>query len=445
MKRSKGQILSNKGFTLIELLIAMMVFIIVLVIASEAFNKIITQSAKFSKMEETNIEGVIGLEMMRHDLEQMGFGLPWGWVSRDTSVTEGPQLVNSGFKYAESTDTFGQDLNDAPNNVPRAFVGLAPKGNFTAAYFGVKGTTAGRSKASQRWTYIPYMNYSAVGFRESRPVSFASNNPDASSPYDKVIIINSSPNHSEFDRQLVVEPGSSNTSSTISSFAINYRNDGNIVADYLPTSSGSTYLVYGLLDKGTTQDPRMPFNRTDFFIDNNNVPTFCAPGTGVLYKASVIHGSSTGGGYDKMPLLDCVADMQVVLGWDISTSNPQAGSISAYSSLPAVNGGAVSVATTSAADPTAIPLASSNIQTWLADPKGLREHLKIVKVYILAQEGKRDPSYSASMTTIEVGDQVSNGGLSPKSTYTLSEAQKQYRWKLYRIVTRPRNLFSNSY
>ena len=44
-----------------------------------AFNTIITNSSKSSKIEESNIEGMIGLEMMRHDLEQMGFGLPWGF------------------------------------------------------------------------------------------------------------------------------------------------------------------------------------------------------------------------------------------------------------------------------------------------------------------------------------------------------------------------------
>lgn len=449
MKRLKNQTLSNQGFTLIELLVAMTVFIVVLVIASEAFNRIITQSAKLSRMEETNIEGVIGLEMMRHDLEQMGFGLPWGWVERDETVSEGPRLASSTITYRESNNEFGQYLNDAvldnpntmptpnpnPNGVPRAFAGLSPLGNFNSAYFSVKGTTAGRTKPSQRWNYIPFLNFSA-STRVSRPVPFASNNLEEG---DEVVVINSSPNYPEFDRHLVVNPANS------AIFSIPFDTT-DIGIDYLPTSSSSTYMLYGL---HTSTDTRMPFNRVDFFIDNNSVPTFCAQGAGVLYRANVIHGSSTGGGYgtantNKIPLLDCVADMQVVLGWDTSLTTPQAGSVDSYSSLPATFNGAVS-ATNSAA---------SIIQQWLIDPKMLREHLKIIKVYILAQEGRRDSSYNApknplidvgDQRNIEVGDQIADGGLSPKKIYTLSAEQKKYRWKLYRIVVRPRNLFSNSY
>ena len=65
----------NSGYTLIELLIVMVIFIVVIIISSSAFNTALTQTKKVSKSEESNIEGVIGLEMFRHDLEQAGFGL----------------------------------------------------------------------------------------------------------------------------------------------------------------------------------------------------------------------------------------------------------------------------------------------------------------------------------------------------------------------------------
>jgi len=430
------------GFTLIEVLVSMALFIGVMVIASETFTRIITMSSKYSKMEETSIAGVIGLEVMRHDLEHMGFGLPWGFVSYDGTITEGPKLSTSGLTYAESTDTFGKDLNDAPSGIPRPFVGYSPKGNFLSAYISVKGTSVASSKASQRWTYIPFMNYSAAP-RESRPVAFASSNLDATSPYDKVLIINSSPEYPNLDRRLVVAPGNSNLAGSPPSpptFLIDYKDGGNntsngIGTNYLPSSASSTYMVYGLLDKNSTTAPRMPFNRADFFISNRKVPSFCAPDTGVLYKAIVNHGTT--GDYDYIPLLDCVADMQVVLGWDTSTTNPPAGSVNAYTSLtavPAADGGTVN-ATNGAADA---------VKLWLSDPQAIREHLKIVKVYILAQEGKRDPSYTAPNKVVEVGNQNANGGLTPKNVYTLSDAQTQYRWKLYQIVVRPRNLVSNS-
>jgi prepilin-type N-terminal cleavage/methylation domain-containing protein len=431
----------NKGFSLPEVMIAMSLFIIVLTISSQAFNNITKQASKFSKMEETSIVGAIGLEVMRHDLEQMGFGLPWGWISRD--ITQDPPLVASGLKYDESSDAVGLTLNDAPNNVPRAFAGFATTPAFAnIAYFSIKGTTAGRTKASQRWTYIPFHNFSAAS-RQSRPISFASNNPDATPPYDKVIIINSSPDDPTLDRQLVVGPGNSNTAVTSPSFAIDFRNDGNISDNFLPTSNRYKYMVYGLLDnknQSVARTPRMPFNRADYFVSSTNVPAYCAPGTGVLYKGIVNHNSSTGGGdYDAISLLDCVADMQVVLGWDMSTSVPQLGSVTAYSSLPAsVNDTSVTASTTDGSD---AATAATIIKGWLSDPKGLREHLKTVKIYILAQEGKRDLGYTAA-TPIEVGNLAVDGF---RKSHDLTDAQKQYRWKVYQVVARPRNLYSNSY
>jgi len=424
--------LLQKGFTLVELLISMAFFIIIMIIASEAFNKIIAQSSKFSKMEESNIEGVIGLEVMRHDLEQTGFGLPWSWSFRNNST-----LSNSSLTYAEATDASGLRLNDAPNGVPRAFVAYAKLGTFSSAYIAIKGTTVGRAKAAQLWTYIPYMNYSANP-RESRPVAFASRNPKLD---NMVLMVNSNPTNEDLDHTLVVGPGGS-------TFSTQFKNSG-IDVDYLPTDQNNTYMVYGLLDDISTT-PRMPFNRTDFFIggnlDGNVVPSFCAPRTGILYKATVKHGSSTGGDYNYIPLLDCVADMQVVLGWDPEVrpaSERKNSSVDAYSTLSNVFGGTVSASVTSVNPAITASGTVTNIQTWLTDPKGLREQLKVVKVYILAQEGKIDRNYRAPSANIVIGDAAADGFTA--KTYVLSAEQLKYRWKLYRIIVRPKNLVSNSY
>jgi len=436
---------------MIEMLVAMGLFSLVLIIASQAFTKIVSSSTKYAKLEETNIAGVVGLEIMRHDLEQMGFGLPWGWVYLD--VAQDPPLVPSGLTYSEATDAAAVTLNDAPNGVPRAFVGLSASGDCSSAFFSVKGTTAGRSqagpanpagsRASQYWSYISYHNYSANP-RQSRAVKFASNNPSFN---DNVLIINSSPSTPALDRMLVVKPGNNNaTAPSPPTFFTSFKADGSTDSNFLPANGNSTYLLYDLLgngDKtlggtanaaGTTIDaPRMPFNRADYFLKKSGVPAYCDSSTGTLFKAVVNQGTN-GGDYDAIPLLDCVADMEVVLGWDISTTNPPDGSVGAYSSLPATVGGPVSATGSSASD----------IQSWLADPQGLREHLKVVKVYILAQEGRKDTGYTAPSANIEVGDQAADGGLSPKKIYTLTAAQMKYRWKLYRIIVRPKNLYSNS-
>jgi prepilin-type N-terminal cleavage/methylation domain-containing protein len=413
--------ISQNGFTLLEVIIAMSLFIIVLVIASNAFNRIVTQSSIYSKMEETNIEGVVGLEIMRHDLGQMGFGLPWGFSQGN--ATPPTDLVDSTITYSESVDTLGSSLNDAPNGVPRALASFAAIGAFSSDYISLKGTTLGSSEASQRWTYIPFHNYSATP-RESRPVSFSSNNPQAS---DRVIFINSNVNDiTNKDHRLIVYP------SNPTKFSASFSTDHNgIDSSYLPINDLNTSMVYGIDSNGSV-DAGMPFNRADYFIKTGNAPPFCEQNTtGVLYKATVNQG---GGGYTYIPLLDCVADMQVVLGWDTSDGG-LVGAVDAYSSLPKQSDGTV----------TATPSgASGSIQGWLTNAQGIREHLKVVKVYILAQEGKRDTSYKSPITNITVGD-LSANGFRTKADYVLSTAQQQYRWKLYRIVVSPRNLVSNQH
>jgi prepilin-type N-terminal cleavage/methylation domain-containing protein len=394
---------ARKGFTLVELIVTMAVFMIILVIAAQVFNTIVTNASKYSKMEESNIEGIIGLEILRHDMEQMGFGLFWGFQSGST------------VSYLESLPS-ASPTNDSPSSAPRAFVALNNAESFSSDLLAIKATSVGSNKASQRWTYISFNNYSAATY-ESRPVIWRSNNLNNA---DKAIAIRTNFNDPNDDHLLL---------SNGSSFDFSFANSG-INAAFLPTKDTEVSMVYGIETNSTT--PRMPFNRTDFFVTTAiplpnrpavSVPPFCAELTGVLIKATVNHN---GGGYTPIPLLDCVADMQVVLGWDGSEGG-KAGSVSGYSS---VNGDAAAGVTT------------SEVQGWLADPKGIREHLKIVKVYILAQEGKKDTGFTYPLASIVVGD-TTNGETSMTSTYNFSATQRNYRWKLYRVIVRPKNLVSN--
>lgn len=48
-----------KGFTLVELIVVMAVFLVIITVAAQTFNTIITNSVKYSKSEESNIEGVM--------------------------------------------------------------------------------------------------------------------------------------------------------------------------------------------------------------------------------------------------------------------------------------------------------------------------------------------------------------------------------------------------
>lgn len=386
----------NQGFTLVELIVTMAVFIMVLIIASSAFNTIVTNASKYSKSEESNIEGMIGLEMMRHDLEQMGFGLPWAF---------GVALT-----YAE-TDPL-DILDDAPNGVPRPFVGYD---NSSSARIGVKASSVGTSKASQRWTYIGFENYSALP-HESRPVDMGASTPKKD---DRVIALLTSFNN-------YTTASLRNPDDTVFSFPYNNPNP-QPAATFRPQGDQDTVFVYGISDS----DLRMPFNRADFYVDSpaEGVPSFCAPGTKVLYKKTLNHGN---GKFLSLPLLDCVASMQVVVGW-----SPNAGtdsiqdSITTYSSLPDPATGFPKASG---------PIAAADLKDWFNDAKRIREQLKMVKVYILAQEGKRDSGYTSPSPTMLIGGANES---SLTRTYTFSEEQRHYRWKLYRIIVKPKNLVSN--
>ena len=424
MKRFYVMENKNAGFTLVELIVTMAIFLVVIVIAAQTFDTIFSSSIRVNKSEESNIEGIIGLEVLRHDLEQMGFGLPWQFKTGST------------ISYSESVDAKGLALNDAPG-VPRAFVGRDGFGEFGSDFMAIKSTTVGNSQASQRWTYIPFHNFSTASVKESRPIAWPSLNLRTN---DNVIAIRSDFNN-ESDDHLLVENSSG-------SYSFGYKTDGSIDAAFLPQTDQQTHLVYGITDAGQT--PRMPFNRADYFVNYSSAgtprpPSFCSENTGVLYKAVISHAD---GSYVYIPLLDCVADMQVVLGWDTSEKG-LANNVDAYSSLPAADN---SVAASPAS-------AGSLIQGWLtADggdpgkvPRNIREHLKIVKVYILAQEGRRERAYTFPSASILVGKEcrsaeagaVDCGATLTRPAYALSAEQRHYRWKLYRIVVRPKNLVSN--
>ncbi len=68
---------SQKGFTLVELMVTMVIFLIVIVMAGNVFSILLGNFKQQSRMTESNIEGNVGLQMLRRDIEQAGYGLPW--------------------------------------------------------------------------------------------------------------------------------------------------------------------------------------------------------------------------------------------------------------------------------------------------------------------------------------------------------------------------------
>jgi hypothetical protein len=126
-----------------------------------------------------------------------------------------------------------------------------------------------------------------------------------------------------------------------------------------------------------------------------------------------------GGAMTDIPILDCVADMQVVFGWN--TGDPAESDVDTYT-----NADMSTVSTT-------LPWTPS-----LDDPTDIRKHLKLIKIYILAQDGGFDKNFTNPDALVDVGVA---GETSLTKRLNLSGANyRNYRWKLYRIVVKPKNL-----
>ncbi len=108
------------GFTLIELMITMITFVIVIASVSSIFLGLLNQFKQQSKIAETSLEGLTGLEILRQDLEQAGYGLPrnvTGIADADGDGNLWDELPN----YLEATGAAAA-YNDAPQNAPRAIL-----------------------------------------------------------------------------------------------------------------------------------------------------------------------------------------------------------------------------------------------------------------------------------------------------------------------------------
>ena len=388
---------------MVELMITMVIFVLVIAAASNIFSSLLNQFKQQTKIAETNIEGVIGLQILRADIEQAGYGLPFDL---------------DGISYTEAVGD-AADYNDATSNPPRAIVADNNNGFNGSDILVVKATNVATNSDSQNWAYISNTGENNIMRRWTNSSGLVIEDENLSSGA-RVIVLRPMLGTS---RQVLV-------SSAGTFYARFYSNLSNFSDDFEPfANSFETYLVYGI-NKDT--DPRMPFNRADYYVRRPSVsemPTRCAPGTGVLYKATVNHN---GGGYSEMPLLDCAADMQIVLGLDMDEN------------------GAVETFTVPGGVPFTSPLAetTASIQATLADAALLRARLKDVRVYILAQEGQRDTFYTYPEAAVDLADQ----DLGVIKTFDFSDPNgdedtsdeitnwQNYRWKIFTLVVQPVNL-----
>ncbi len=381
------------GFSLVELLITMVIFVLVIAAGAQVFTGLLTQFKQQSKIAETNIEGIIGLEMIRRDIEHAGYGLPWNlnsaayneavvepktpWIDRD--FNDGPPD-----NPARGTDVAG--ASNPPGGI-RSGNGYALNGSDVLV---IKAVNVAVNSISQRWTYLNPGN--TVKEWTSTGEMLDNNNRVI------VLILGTT-------RTLALSGGYFYTT-------YNTSTDPDSLADatFSPADNTETRIVYGI-DPDTNLI--MPFNRADYYVrvpPTADLHDWCANGTGVLYKGPI--NQSDGKIGFEYPLLDCVADMQVV--YELDTDN---------------NG--------------IYDTPTNDISTFTAQQ--IRDQVREVRVFILAHEGQIDRGYTFNnftgtetcATCIRVGESSSLGR---DFNLTAITDYLNYRWKVYRLVVKLNNL-----
>jgi Tfp pilus assembly protein PilW len=373
----------ENGYSLIELIVAMGLVLFVITAASNIFVNILGQFKQQGKISETQIEGVIGFDILRRDIEHAGLGLPWNTSDNVGVAVNWNTLTN----YTEASAAPASDYNDAPANAPRAILsgnGIGPNGSDALV---IKSTNVAITDTAHKWSHLG--SDGILKLWDLANENFVTN--------DRVIVV--SPGTTEDNERTLIVNG------TVFSTLISYSGaDAVVPAAFSPAEPTTTYLAYGL-DPSTS--PRMPFNRADYVISMLNTPSHCAPNTGVFVKTVVDHLDGdydlNGDGVDdELPLFDCVADFQITYSMDTN-------------------------------DDGTIDLISDDIT--LMSAADIRDQVKEAMVTIVMQEGQKDMTYDFSMDNTR--DSLATTNL---SAIIGSPEFKYYRWKRYQMSVSLDNL-----
>lgn len=406
----RGIVKKQAGFSLVELIITMTVFVMAIAAASSIFVPMLTQFKQQSKVAESQVERVVGLDILRRDIEQAGYGLPWVIPA---SVGYNETVADAITPWEE------RDYNDGPpNNPARGSEQGDPASNPPAAIRSgnnilqtlnqsdilvIKSTNVALNDTASKWTYVTGLagGGNSVNVWGS-PVEDLNNR-------DRVIVL--IPLRGEANQRILVNNGGN--------FRVQF-NEPVFPPAFAPSTERDVYLIYGV-DPDT--DLRMPFNRVDYYVRRppgpGEMPPRCAQNTGILYKGVI---NQSNGQKTEIRLIECVADMQLIFGWDADEDGDF---------------------------PTAGDNYQEDINIYTAEE--IRGHLKEVRVYILAHEGQKDLGYNFSgfstnplaaacgTTCVEVGD-FTTIGLGRFFDLSIIPDYQNYRWKVYTLVVKPANL-----
>ncbi len=306
--------LKNKGFTLVELSVTLFIIVLVLGASYVTYINLLKGFKGESKQLETQIEKVIGLELLRLDIEHAGLGI-------------GIDQPDLPLQWDGSTLTIRSTLNNSSKATYGWIMVNCSSGSWPSTYLDNREIKTN----------------SNIVFLNATSKEFIANLNSLSCPGSEIYL--------GFPVQNSVANGSANGCST----------------------QWCNIITYSL-------------------SSNQTVPT-CNPNTKNLVRKT---GSAALNNRTGTPILTCVADFQVRFDLDTDGDNI---------------------------------VDSQNVSTLPTTPDQLRNQVKRVNVYILMQEGKKDPNYNFSGST-------SIDGL----TLNLPSNYQNYRWKVIKISVKPMDL-----
>jgi len=280
---------NNRGYTITELIVVMGIFITVMVVTSSGFKTVLTQMGQQSKLMETDIGNVVGLEVFRSDLQSAGYGLPWAFQSDPaaanyTEVTDSDDtmpVTASFWETGKSPRTYNDAAAGNPG-VPRAVISddtaFNKSGTVGSKYLVIKSLTVLPSETSKKWLTVSYSesDRSRPSWGENEARDFDS----SQTATERVMVVRNVFVDGIPTRQLQVNSSGG--------YVATFRNFTTLAQ---PHSSGDVFQVYGVDESSSI---RMPFNRADYYVRRPDPPPpSCAPNTGVLYKAVLNQGSTS--------------------------------------------------------------------------------------------------------------------------------------------------------
>jgi len=345
----------KKGFTLIEILVALFITMIAISIGYFTYIKIMEGSLFQSSISSSQISTLSGTSLLQYDISMAGYGLPLGPT---VNFTESTNSTASNYNYntlPASAYNIGQNSQTSPQS----------------SYLVIRSATADINSASQKFA-VAYYNPNSNDWDIDYNIGSSASN---FSPSDN-------------DYCIVMDSNKTLLNNPSGGFYFNFATLYSTI-NTLNLNQSQIYLIYGL---NPTQVPRMPFNRVDYFLSQNGLPSYCDPDTYELYRSVV---SQNNGANIAVPILDCVraffVEANVNNTWYPDTSN--------------------------------------------LDPSTINSQTQLIKVFILKQSSKYSNS-AITTNNIIVGDK----DVGTLFNFQPNSTDSHYEWKSIEMTIKPINI-----